>query len=305
MPFYIYFFTFLISIILNIIFQSFFLKKKRVDQINHRSSHDTLATKTGGIALYGTVFLITLWFYINQNEVFDFSLLIPLGVIFVIGVYDDLYDADFKLKFLIQIIVAKLFIDYGFIVNNFHGFLGIYDLPYFLAQIFTIFSFLVIINSINFIDGVDGLAISVAVFSIICISFFNLNQTILALNVIFIIAILPLFYFNFRNEKKIFLGDAGSLLLGSLIAINTFNLINSNLMYKDFNPIYFCFLVLAYPLFDLFRIVFKRIYRRKSPFIADKNHLHHLILSKTKSHFKTTSVIILFNIFLVLIFFIL
>ena len=108
-PFYIYIIGFLSSTILNVILQFFFLKKKRIDQINHRSSHNSLSIKTGGIALYGTIFLITFWFYINENQIFDFSSLIPLGVIFLTGVYDDLCDADFKIKFLIQIIVGKVF----------------------------------------------------------------------------------------------------------------------------------------------------------------------------------------------------
>ena len=304
-PFYIYIIGFLSSIILNIVLQFFFLKKKRIDQINHRSSHNTLATKTGGIALYGTIFLITFWFYINENQIFDFSLLIPLGIIFLIGVYDDLYDADFKLKFLIQIIVGKLLIDYGFIINDFHGFLWISDLPNFFAQIFTILAFLVIVNSINFIDGVDGLAISIVVFSIICFSLFNLDKSILILNLIIMSAILPLFYFNFRKNKKIFLGDAGSLMLGSIIAMNVFNVINSNSTYNNYNPVYFSMLVLSYPLIDFFRIIFKRIQEKKSPFFADKNHIHHLILSKSNSHFKTTSIIILFYLILTLTYFIL
>ena len=79
---------------------------------------------------------------------------------FVVGVYDDFYNADFKLKFLLQIIVAKILIDQGLIIDDFHGVLGLNEIPRLAAQIFTIFVFLIIVNAINFIDGIDGLAIT-------------------------------------------------------------------------------------------------------------------------------------------------
>jgi UDP-GlcNAc:undecaprenyl-phosphate GlcNAc-1-phosphate transferase len=79
---------------------------------------------------------------------------------FVIGVYDDLYNADFKLKFLLQIIVAKILIDQGYVISNYHGLFGLYEVPWLLAQASTVFVFLVVVNAINFIDGIDGLAIT-------------------------------------------------------------------------------------------------------------------------------------------------
>ena len=75
---------------------------------------------------------------------------------FIVGVYDDFYNADFKLKFLLQIIVAKILIDQGLVINNFHGIFGIYSIGNVPSQLFTIFVFLVIVNAINFIDGIDG-----------------------------------------------------------------------------------------------------------------------------------------------------
>ena len=84
-------------------------------------------------------------------------ILYQLSILLVVGLYDDIYDVDFKLKFLFQIIIAKILIDSGFIIDNFHGILGVYELNRIFAQVFTafiIYSF--IINSINFIDGVDG-----------------------------------------------------------------------------------------------------------------------------------------------------
>ena len=75
----------------------------------------------------------------------------------LIGLYDDVYNLDFKLKFIFQIIAAKIIIDSGLIIDNFHGLFGIYEINRVSAQILTIFIICLIINSINFIDGIDGL----------------------------------------------------------------------------------------------------------------------------------------------------
>ena len=269
------------SFVCNSIVQKIFLLKSKIDQINHRSSHSVTATKTGGISVFITLTFYTIYFYLTKNQIFDFSLMLPLGIIFVTGVYDDSYNADFKLKFLIQIIVAKLFIDYGFSINNLYGFLGINELPNILSQILSILSFLIIVNSINFIDGIDGLASSISIYIILAFEFFIRKSILINLNVLLLMSVLPLFYFNFKKENKVFLGDAGSLLLGSIISINSFSFLGQENYSFSINPIFIFILILFYPIFDLARVFFIRIYNKRSPFIADKIHIHHLLFYKT------------------------
>jgi len=295
------FFSSLLGIGLNVIFQWLFVRLRKYDPINPRSSHSTLATKTGGIALFTTLFLITLYFYFTSNEVFDFSLLIPLAIVFIIGVYDDFYDADFKLKFFIQIIIAKLLIDNGFIINNYYGLFGLYEIPYLLAQFTTVFVFLVIVNAFNFIDGIDGLAISFAIFSILGFEYLNESNQLTLLNTICIGSLIPLYYFNFKKENKIFLGDAGSLFLGSLLALNTFHFLDANQVVRNGNRVLLSVAVLLYPLIDLLRVFIIRINQKKSPFVADKKHIHHYLQKKLKSHTKTVLLLLLLN-FVLLIF---
>lgn len=91
-----------------------------------------------------------------------------------VGVYDDIYNFDFKLKFLFQIIAAKIMIDNGLIIDNFLGILGLHDLNRIFAQIFTVF---VIVAIINFIDGIDGLAVTIVSLFIILFEFFALSST--------------------------------------------------------------------------------------------------------------------------------
>ena len=289
-----------VGVVLNILFQWIYIKLNKFDPILQRSSHNTLATKTGGIALFTTLFLITLYFYFTNNEIFDFSLLLPLAIIFIIGVYDDFYDADFKLKFFIQIIVAKLLIDNGFLINNYYGLFGLYEIPHLLAQLTTIFMFLLIVNAFNFIDGIDGLAISFSIFSILGFEYLNNSNSLTLLNLICIGGLISLYYFNLKKQKKIFLGDAGSLFLGSLICLNLFHYLDFNQTVVKSNRVLFSVAVLFYPLFDLLRVLIIRISQKKSPFVADKKHIHHYLQKKLKSHTKTVILLFLLN-FLLLI----
>ena len=117
--------TFLLSALIQYLVQKVFIHYKKFDEINHRSSHKTLATRSGGIGIFVTLFIVAVFYYYLRIDLFDYSLFIPLGIMFVVGVYDDFYDADFKLKFLLQIITAKILIDQGYVISNYHGLFGL------------------------------------------------------------------------------------------------------------------------------------------------------------------------------------
>ena len=264
--------------------QNIFIRYKWIDSINHRSSHNTLATRSGGMGIFLILFMITIYQYALGEEIFEFSLLIPLSIMFVVGVYDDLYNADFKLKFLLQIIVAKLLIDLGFVISNFHGLFGLYEVPWLFAQLSTIFVFLVVVNAINFIDGIDGLAITEVIKTIGIIELFSNNSTpLVALGGLVIICLLPLYYFNFRKKQKVFLGDAGSLFLGSLIMVYLLYVLGNDYQLNEsyqLNKVLFAVLLVLYPLVDLLRVFILRLKEGVSPFKADQRHLHHLLLNR-------------------------
>ncbi len=297
----LYYSLILISSFLTInIYQRLFLKNKIHDEINDRSSHVVMATRSGGVSIFSVVFLISSYNYIIQNEIFDFSLIIPLFLLMVVGLYDDIYKLDFKLKFIFQIIAAKIIIDNGLIINNLHGVFGVFEINRIIAQILTIFIIVSIINAINFIDGIDGLANSIVVLFLIAIEFFSSNQSpFFNLTTITILSIIPLFYYNFRKKKKVFLGDSGSLFLGGLVSIYVvYSLTNSYVIKPEFDihKILFILSIMIYPIVDLIRVFVIRILNNQSPFIADKKHIHHIILKYTKSHWRSTSLIVLTSI---------
>ena len=277
-----------------------FTKLNQFDAINFRSVHQSKATKTGGIAVFTTIFIFSFYFYLRSDQIYDFSILIPLGIMFVVGVYDDFYNADFKLKFLLQIIVAKILIDYGLVIENFHGVFGLYEIPRIPSQLFTVFVFLVIVNAINFIDGIDGLAITEAIKVILVVELLSTTATpYFKLGMITILALLPLYYFNYKKDYKVFLGDGGSLFLGTLISIYVFYVLGPeyDLKHSISKPFLSMSLIL-YPLIDLLRVFIIRIKEKKSPFNPDQNHIHHWLLKRGLNHFK---IVVLIN-FLSLLF---
>ena len=282
-----------------------FLSKNITDEVNKRSSHTTIATRSGGIAVFVTLFIISSINYLIGNTIFDFSYLVPLSLLVTIGSYDDIFTIDFKLKLIFQIIAAKMIVDTGLFIDNFHGILGIYEINRAIAQLLTMFIVISIINSINFIDGVDGLAISIFTFFILAFEFFSISITpLFYFSIIILASLAPLYYFNFRKRKKVFLGDSGSHLLGGMISIYVIFILSQNYSIKpqfDIHKILFIISILSYPIIDLVRIVFIRLKNKKSPFQADKKHIHHLILSKTKNHLLTTLIIVFLSIFVLII----
>lgn len=287
------------------IFQSLFLSKGIKDGINKRSSHKVIATRSGGVSIIISIFIISTVYYLFNSTIYDFSILIPLLLLGLIGLYDDVYNLDFKLKFIFQIIAAKIIIDSGLIIDNFHGLFGIYEINRASAQILTIFIICSIINSINFIDGIDGLAASIVIFFISSYEFFSKYDTELNyLSIMIICSLIPFLFYNFRKNHKIFLGDSGSLFLGGLVSIYVLNILSNDYIIRsefDVNKILFVISILSYPIIDFTRVILIRLKNGNSPFIADSNHIHHLLLKRFKSHYKVLLIINLSMLFLLLL----
>jgi UDP-GlcNAc:undecaprenyl-phosphate GlcNAc-1-phosphate transferase len=298
-------FTLSLSVFFIIILQKIFIKYDLVDEINKRSSHNVIATRSGGIGLLLTIFIISLYHYFLGDTIYDFSIIIPVGLIAVVGLYDDIYKVDFKLKFIFQIIAAKMIIDNGLIIDNLHGVFGVFEFNRLLAHLLTMFIILSIINSINFIDGIDGLAITITTMFIVCFESFSVNPSpFLSLSLILLFSILPLFYFNFKDNNKIFLGDSGSHFIGGIVSVYVIYILSNNYIIKpefDIHKVIFVFSILSYPIIDLIRVFIFRVLRKKSPFIADRNHIHHYLIDKYKNH-KLVVTIILFASIIIMIF---
>jgi UDP-N-acetylmuramyl pentapeptide phosphotransferase/UDP-N-acetylglucosamine-1-phosphate transferase len=289
----VYLSTLVLSILLGIILRNFFIKKRILDKINHRSSHDVIATRTGGSVLFIILFIYIVFLYLNSYQPFDFSVIIPISILFVAGLYDDVYGVDYSLKFIFQIIAAKLLIDMGYIIDLFSVF-G-YEMMFSrsIAQILTIIFYLAVFNAYNFIDGIDGNIIFETIKSLILIIIlFDLSTAVIELIIILIIIFLSILPFNLNKRFKVFMGDSGSLIIPIIIIF----LLNQGLEFSyDQNILKYLAVVFIYPLFDLSRVTVLRISRGKSPFLADKNHIHHMVDRYFKNHIVSSSLIFIIS----------
>ena len=101
-------FNLVLSTFIILITQKFFLKKGLTEGVVNRSSHSKIATPSGGTSIFICILIYTSYYYINSDQIFDFSIIIPLSILYTIGLYDDIYKVDFKLKFIFQIIVENI-----------------------------------------------------------------------------------------------------------------------------------------------------------------------------------------------------
>jgi len=277
--------------------------KKLFDVPDARKVHQTAITPLGGIGIFaGFVFgcLLT----IKLTTTFEFQYFIAAAmVIFFLGLKDDILIITPVKKFIGQVLTAFLIIYYGRIqIRSMHGFLGINELPEMFSLILTYFAVIVIINSFNLIDGVDGLAGSLGLMSsaLFGIYFLNVNMPtyyILAFSLSG--SLLAFLIFNFQ-PAKIFMGDTGSLLIGAVNAILVIKFINTASTADAVFPLASSpaigFTILMIPLLDTLRVFAIRIFKRRSPFSPDRNHIHHLLLDRGFSHRAITITLVAINL---------
>ncbi len=299
------------STFLNGYLQDFYSKRKLFDPINIRSSHNEKATRSGGLAIF-----LTLCFCYGLGRAFlglDINLFSLIACCFValIGFFDDLFDVYYVEKFALQIFAGIILIQSDVYINNFHGILGIYEITELTAYIISLFVFLVLTNSLNLIDGIDGLTglISLKFFIVISViiyftdpnlySFSVSKNSMLSYALVMVGALIGFLVFNYKSEKKVFLGDFGSLLIGSIITYFIFSILHSsNQMVTDnwINRSLIAVLLLIYPLADTLRVYILRAKSRNSPFLPDRRHLHHKLIDKGYSHVKASILIALLSI---------
>jgi UDP-N-acetylmuramyl pentapeptide phosphotransferase/UDP-N-acetylglucosamine-1-phosphate transferase len=186
-----------------------------------------------------------------------------------------------------------------------HGFFGIHELPEMFSLLISYFSVIVIINSFNLIDGVDGLATTLGLMSSALFGIYFLSE---GMEPYYVLAfslsgsLLAFLIFNFQ-PAKIFMGDTGSLLIGTVNAILVLKFIDPGDGAESVNPIISSpaigFTILMMPLLDTLRVFAIRIFKRRSPFSPDRNHIHHLLLDRGLSHRTITLLLVAINVCMV------
>lgn len=256
------------------------------DMPSRRKVHKRPVSRLGGVAvILAFVFVFFIAFHIDEIFNRDMSrhlvgLFVSFGLLFFIGIWDDIWGVRAMVKFVTQILIGIVlfFCDMSIYVatNPFTG--AEMPLNPYISLFITVFWVVSVINAINLIDGLDGLAsgvVLIAGFSLIFVGLYvGTPVTIVFLSILCGCSLGFLFY-NF-HPAKIFLGDTGSMFLGLILAIT--GLIGLQYKTSTAAALLIPFSVMAIPISDILLAVGRRITHKKSIFIADKQHIHHRLL---------------------------
>jgi UDP-GlcNAc:undecaprenyl-phosphate/decaprenyl-phosphate GlcNAc-1-phosphate transferase len=279
--------------------------KNLYDYPDSRKSHARTVPTLGGLAIFaGLIVSVLIWGDFRLSEEIKY-ILAAIILIFFIGLKDDILVIAPNKKLIVQVLASMIMIILGDIrITNLHGFAGMHEIPYVASILVSIFVTIVVLNGMNLIDGIDGLASGIGIVTSLAfgVYFYKVGemQYVILMSAL-VGSLLAFFFFNVFGEKnKIFMGDTGSLILGLVLAVfaikfNEMNLTAQGKLHLMSAPSV-SIGILMVPLFDTLRVFVIRLMKRKSPFLADNNHVHHRLLQIGCSHKKATGLIVLANI---------
>ena len=285
--------------------------KKLTKKPNDRSSHDKSVPTLGGLAIFIGLSITTALVTIIMGDKTEISEILSIvtttTILLFIGIKDDLMEISSRKKFLTQLVAALLLILLtGNHITDFYGLLGIHSIPRLLCIGFTVFVYILIINAYNLIDGIDGLAAGIGiVFFGFCGIYFILNSQCIDgfLSFASIGGLVAFSRYNISNTQKIFMGDTGSMVIGLILTYQIVKILSIDPSIKgsyQINNIPVVILaLLSYPLFDTLRVFIVRIKNKKSPFSADRKHIHHSLIDLGLSHLQASLLIIVYTIMIV------
>lgn len=292
----IYFSTLLFSMFLTIILipilKGLAFRMKVVDVPNQRKIHTSPMPKTGGIAIAMGVF-VPLLLWASGNE-FVSAVLFGAGVIVLFGFIDDIKELGYKAKFAGQLIAALIVIFYGGVKIESLGMMLGHKilLPVVFSIPFTLVAIMGVTNAINLSDGLDGLAGGISLLSFICIGYLAYlvgDVSVALISIAISGAIFGFLRFN-TYPANVFMGDAGSQLIGFMAAILSLSLTQTNQSMSPFLPLF----LVGLPVIDTITVILERILKERPLFVADKNHLHHKLMNLGLYH--TESVVFIYFI---------
>lgn len=275
------------------------LRKRLFDQPDSRKVHHRPISRLGGVTFFPVILIVMctiglLQFYEMEkitSSVISESLCLVAGLmlLYMIGVCDDLIGVRYRRKFEVQILAAAFLPFAGLSIQNLGGLFGWYEISPLVGVPLTMLLTVFLINAINLIDGIDGLASGLCMVAITLfgVSFAWHGSWMYAVLAFASVGVLvPFFFYNvFGNANrghKIFMGDTGSLTLGFILSVMVVKYVSVMVQESsrlDGAPVVMAFSVLLVPSLDVCRVVLNRFRRRVHPFKPDKSHIHHKFLN--------------------------
>ena len=282
------------------------IMKNLVDNPDARKLQRNPVPVMGGIAVFFGIIIglcCSQTIFVRSDV---FLLISAMLIMLYVGTIDDILNLSPYTRFFIEILIVLwlMYVNEASI-NSLWGLWGVNALlPSWLAWPLTVFAAVGIINAINLIDGVNGLSsgfcfMASVLFAIIFYKTGNVTMTILAVSAAG--AIVPFFLHNvFGNSTRMFIGDGGTLVIGTMMSIFVINILHSGsscapIVSKGLGLVPMTLSILAIPVFDTLRVMSMRILRGVSPFHPDRTHLHHIFLELGFSHVGATVSILSLN----------
>lgn len=277
-------------------------RRRLFDEPDERKIHQCVVPRLGGMAFKPVVFFsFILLLALNVSTGHDELLkeigaeALPLAyafcsiiMLYLVGIADDLIGVRYRAKFFIQIVCGIMLVAGGVELSDLHGMLFIHSMPSWISIPLTIFVAVFIINAINLIDGIDGLASGLCsiAFLFYGLTFIWFHQYLYAMLAFATLGVLiPFYYYNVFGKaekgRKIFMGDTGSLTIGIMLCFLSMQVshLSATTSLHHFNPFVMAFAPLLVPCFDVVRVYLHRVRNGKNPFLPDKNHIHHKLLA--------------------------
>ncbi|CCH52776.1 Glycosyl transferase, family 4, conserved region [Fibrisoma limi BUZ 3] len=276
--------------------------KSLMEKPGDRRAHKVPTPTFGGIAIFAAV-LIAYFLRpsIDQTDVYRTNLsIVGMTILFFIGIKDDLVGIDPNKKILFQVLPALILIFFGDLkVDYLYGILGFHHVEDLISVLLTCFIFIAVTNAMNLIDGIDGLAGGIATIASATFgAWFLLTNHFAMACLAFTLAgaLIGFLRFNFSKTSKIFMGNTGSLIIGFMLSFFAVRFVALNASYRFdptsfFNAPIIAIVILIVPIFDTLRVFLVRILAGRSPFSADRNHMHHILLDNGLSHIAATAVL--------------
>ena len=284
--------------------------KMLTDNPGERKLQKSPVPVLGGIAVFFGIVVGLCYFKTMLNYVSLFPLLGAMVIMLYVGTIDDVSDLSPWIRLSVETAVALLLI-YGnrTTILAFDGLFGLRTIPLGISIPLTVLMTVGVVNAVNMIDGIDGLVSGMMMFASTCFGllfFLAHDYSFAALSAVVVGALLPFLLHNvFGSESKMFIGDGGTMMVGTVMSAMVIELLSSKLpltqyqTWMDFNLVCCALAVLSIPVFDTLRVMTVRMACGVSPFHADNNHLHHLFLRCGFSHIVTVILMVALDAFVV------
>lgn len=286
------------------------LSRQLYDEPKRRSSHYQPTPSIGGVAIFASL-LITLLFWMPSNQLGDLKFVLAAAlIIFLTGLKDDLVPMSAITKLIAQLVVATLVVYFADMrLTSLHGmFSWAVEMPFQLSILLSILTVLIVVNAFNLIDGINGLAACMGALVMTILGAWFISVGFHAYGILasaLVGALLGFLPYNLLPLPRIFMGDTGSLVIGTIVAALVLRFIELN----DVLPLdsawrveavpVVAMTIIAIPLFDTLRVFVTRIIRGVSPFQPDRRHIHHLLIDFGFSHARATGILLAFQVSLI------